>query len=102
MPALAPRRRFVWDAVGNVTVIRFTLKSICEDEDIPSIFQELDRLVAEESRHNLILDFSNVQKIASYAICRLVRLLHTIESVNGRLVLCSLTPIIEEILTIMA
>ncbi len=102
MPALSPQRHFVWDAVGNVTVIRFTIKSIREIEDILNIFQEVNRLIEEDARHNLILDFSGVQDIASYAIGKLVTLLKKIESLNGRLVLCNLTPIVEEILTIMA
>jgi len=101
MPARSTRHCFQWDNVGDVTVIRFTVHSIRADEDIQSIFEQLDRLVDESDRTRLVLDFGAVYDFASLTIGKLVALHKKLQPPRGRLALCHLTPVVAEILNLM-
>lgn len=101
MPAPSVRHSFQWDNVGDVTVIRFTVRCIRADEDIHSIFEQLDRLVNEGGSTRLVLDFGAVQDFASYTIGKLVALHKKLQPPHGRLALCHLTPAVAEILHVM-
>jgi anti-sigma B factor antagonist len=101
VPAPSVRHSFQWDDVNDVTVVRFTVRSIRADEDIQSIFEQLDRLVEEGGRTRLILDFGAVQDFASFTIGKLVALHKKLQPPHGRLVFCHLTPVVAEILHIM-
>jgi anti-anti-sigma factor len=101
VPTPSVRHCFQWDDVGGVTVIRFTVRSIRADEDIHGIFEQLNRLVDEDDRTRLVLDFGAVQNFASLTIGKLVALHKKLQPPRGRLALCHLTPVVTEVLTIM-
>jgi anti-anti-sigma factor len=102
MPAPSARHCFQWEDVGTVTVVRFTIRSIRADEDIYNIFAEIDQLVDEGSRTQLLLDFGAVRDFASMTVARLLALHKKLQPLHGRLVLCNLTPVVAEILKIMS
>jgi anti-anti-sigma factor len=100
MPSSMARHCFQWDEVGSVTVARFTVRAIRVDDDINSIFEELNRLV-DEGHTKMLLDFSSVQHFASLTIGKLMALHRRLQPPKGRLALCHLTPVVAEILSIM-
>jgi anti-anti-sigma factor len=100
MPASPTRHRIQWDDVAGVTVVWFTIPSIRTEEDIYAIFDELDRLI-EQGRTRLVLDFAAVKDFASLTIGKLLALNKKLQPPTGRLVLCHLTPVVNEIITIM-
>jgi anti-anti-sigma factor len=101
MPARSARHCFQWEDVGAVTVVRFTIRTIRADEDICNIFAEINRLVDEGTRTQLLLDFGAVRDFASLTVARLLALHKKLQPPQGRLVLCNLTPVVAEILKIM-
>jgi anti-anti-sigma factor len=100
MPAPSARHCFEWDEVGDVTVIRFTVRSIRADEVINRLFGEINQLV-EAGRTRLVLDFGAVQDFASLTIGKLIALHKRLRPPEGRLALCHLTPVVAECLAVM-
>jgi anti-anti-sigma factor len=87
--------------VGDVTVLRYTIRAIYDDHEIQTVFEHLQGLVEVEGRRKLVLDFGSVRAIASSAIARLLGLHKDLQASKGRLVLCNLTPLFAEILEVM-
>lgn len=102
MPAPSARPRFEWDDEGDVTVVRFTVRSIRTDDVIHGIFDDIARLLADGRRTRLVLDFGAVQDIASLTISKLLALHKQLHPPAGRLALCELTPVVKELFTIMS
>jgi anti-anti-sigma factor len=100
MPAPSARHCFEWDEVGDVTVVRFTVRSIRADEVITRAFAEINQLV-EAGRTRLVLDFGAVQDFASLTIGKLIALHKRLRPPEGRLALCHLTPVVAEGLAVM-
>jgi anti-anti-sigma factor len=100
MPAPAPRHCFEWDDVGEVTVLRLTVRSIRDDAVIGSVFEEVNQVV-EAGRTRLVLDFGAVQDFASLTIGKLIALHKRLQPPAGRLALCNLTPVVAEALAVM-
>jgi anti-sigma B factor antagonist len=101
MSAPASPHYFEFEDAGGVAVVRFTTKAIRDERIIRSVFDQLDRLIEEPGRKKLILNFAGVEAFASYAIGKLIVLNNKLQAPAGRLALCSLTPIVEEIIDIM-
>ncbi len=100
MHAPSARHCFEWDEVGDVTVIRFTVRSIRADEVINRVFGEINQLV-EAGRTRLVLDFGAVQDFASLTVGKLIALHRRLQPPAGHLALCNLTPVVAEGLTVM-
>src|SRR5205814_6145236 len=82
MPAPSARHCFEWDEVGDVTVVRFTVRSIRADEVINRTFAEVNQLV-EAGRTRLVLDFGAVQDFASLTIGKLIALHRRLRPLEG-------------------
>ena len=91
---------FEWSDVGGVAVVHFTATVLRDERIIRSIFDELDRLL-ESGRNRMVINFTGLQAFASIAIGKLISLDSRITQRAGRLVMCELTPIVEEIVDIM-
>src|SRR5262245_37533473 len=83
--------------IGGVTVLRFRLPTLREDEPTQDAFNRADQAV-EAGRSRLVLNLDGVGFVASAALGRLVTLLHKARAAHGRLVLCNVTRAIEELL----
>jgi anti-anti-sigma factor len=101
MSAPPARHHFEWEDAGGVTVVRFTTRVIRDDRIIRAMFEQLDRLVEVAGRRKVVLNFAVIDAFASYAIGKLIVLNKKLQPPDGRLALCQLTPIVEEIVDIM-
>jgi anti-anti-sigma factor len=101
MPSPPGTHYFEWEDAGGVAVVRFTTKVIRDDRIIRPLFAQLDRLVEDAGRRNLVLNFRGVDAFASYAIGKLIVLNRKLQPPEGRLALCDLTPTVDEIVDIM-
>jgi anti-anti-sigma factor len=102
MPATPVRPRFEWDNEGDVTIVRFTVRSIRTDDVIHGIFDDIARLLADGRRTQLVLDFGAVQDFASLTVSKLLALNKQLHPPAGRLALCQLTPVVAELFEIMS
>jgi len=68
----------------------------------PNMGEQLEAIiqrVAQSIRSDLVLDFSNIDEVASTSIARLIQLQPKIEDDGGRMVLCHVSPAVRSILT---
>jgi anti-sigma B factor antagonist len=76
--------------VGNVTVVEFADRKILEELSIQEIGDELRGLVDAEPGGQLLLNFSNVDHLASAALGMLITLHKKVQEQNGRLKLSNI------------
>jgi anti-anti-sigma factor len=101
MSAPTTRHHFEWEDAGGIAVVRFTTTVLRDDRIIREVFDQLDTQLVQAGRTNIVLNFSGLEAFASYAIGNLISLNKKLPGLNGRLVLCNLAPMVEEILDIM-
>ncbi len=89
------------ETVGDVTVVTFTTGVVREDRIIRSIFDRIEALLKEGAR-KMIVNFSGVESFTAYGIGRLLALNAECDAAGKKLVLCCLTPIIDEIVDVMS
>ena len=83
--------------IGDVTVVRVkALRYLVDDAE--SVFGPLSGLVTDAGRGNLVLNLEPVLFLASVAFGKLVALQGQAQAASGRLVLCQLSPGLNEIL----
>ena len=97
---MAGYRRLDVNEVGDVTVVRFRDQKIIEDINIQELGQEMFRLVEEDHREKLLLNFSSVDFLSSAALGKLITLDKKVKSHGGVLKLSNIRPEIFEVFTI--
>jgi anti-sigma B factor antagonist len=85
------------EAVGDVSVVRFIHKKLLDPQDIQSTGEELFRLVDERGRHNLVLDFANLEYFSSTALGKFINLYKKVKAAGGRMVIRNLNEQIQEL-----
>lgn len=93
-------RRLDVSEVGDVTVVRFRDPKIIEDLNIQELGSEMFRLVEEEQRRKLLLNFSGVDFLSSAALGKLITLDKKVKSHGGQLKLSNIRPEIFEVFQI--
>ena len=83
--------------VGDVTLVRIKLARL-GDDDTQSLFKQIYSLVDDMGRRNLVLDLRAVDYLPSMALGKLVMLNRKAQAAGGRLVLCELTPAVDEVM----
>ena len=97
-PAAAP---FTVQQIEKFTVIEFKSPSLMDPLELEQIGQQLYRLVDEEDRRKIILDFEKVQYLSSQAIGIVLTMNKKLGSLkNSKLVLCGVGPRLMELLKI--
>ena len=86
--------------VGNVTVVRFRDHKIVEDINIQELGQELFRLVEQDRRVKLLLNFSTVDFLSSSALGKLISLDKKVKAHGGTLKLSNISAEIYEVFAI--
>jgi anti-anti-sigma factor len=94
---LQPYRWFQVEEVGAATVVRFTRGGALAGAKVDAVAEELDRLVDEEGRLQLLLNLANVEGIASAMLGRFLTLHHKLLVAGGRLKFCGLSPAVQEV-----
>ena len=96
----ASKHLFEWQDVGGVAVVQFRTTVLRDERQIRGIFDQLDELVTA-GQTKVVMSFAGLEVFASYAIGKLIRFNDRLRPPEGRLALCELTPIVEEIIEIM-
>ncbi len=97
---MAEYRRVEVNEVGEVTVVRFRDQKIIEDINIQELGHELFRLVEEDNREKLLLNFSAVDFLSSAALGKLITLDKKVKAHGGVLKLSNIRPEIYEVFAI--
>ena len=83
------------------TVIEFQLQSLMDPVELEKIAKELYRLIDEEDRRRLILDFERVKYLSSQAIGIIMAMHRKLAPLSrSKLVLCSVNPALQQLLKI--
>ena len=82
--------------IGDVTVVRFRDQRINDDSPVQEMGRELFRLVEEEGRKKLLLDFSSVGFLSSAAWGKLITLDKKVKSRSAVLKLSNVSPKLYE------
>ncbi len=92
---------FTVQPIEKFTVVEFKTASLMDPMILEEIGQELYRLVDEEDRRRLILDFEKVQYLSSQAIGIVLTLNKKLSALkNSKFVLCGVGPKLMELLKI--
>ena len=86
--------------MGEVTVVRFVDRKILDEANIQELGTEMFKLVEQEKRKNLLLNFSNVEFLSSAALGKLITLDKKVKANGGRLKLSNIRPEIYEVFAI--
>lgn len=92
---------FTVHPIAKCSVIEFRTPSLMDALILEEIAGELYRLVDEEDRRKIVLDFEKVEYLSSQAIGIVMTLYKKLSALkNGKLVLCSVGPKLTELLRI--
>ena len=92
---------FTVQPIETFTVVEFKTASLMDPMILEEIGQELYRLVDQEDRRRLILDFEKVQYLSSQAIGIVLTLNKKLSALkNSKFVLCGVGPKLLELLKI--
>jgi anti-sigma B factor antagonist len=94
------RRRLEVEDVNDVAVVNFVDKKILDEQNIQMIGDDLFRLVDEQARKKILLNFSNVEFLSSAALGKLITMNRKVQAVKGKLVLCGISKEIREVFEI--
>lgn len=97
---MASNRRLQVSQVGDVTVVRFVDRKILDEANIQELGQEMFRLVEEDHRTRLLLNFSAVEFLSSAALGKLITLDKKVKANKGKLKLSNIRPEIYEVFAI--
>src|SRR4051794_23476524 len=82
---------------GDVTVVRFTHRTVLDPDAIEAVGERLLALVRGEGRRKLALDFVRVESVTSAMLAKLVALYRAVEADGGRLVFCGVGAFLRQI-----
>ena len=92
---------FTVQQIDKYTIIEFKNPSLMDPLELEQIGQQLYRLVDEEDRRKIVLDFERVQYLSSQAIGIVLTMNKKLGSLsNSKLVLCGVGPRLMELLKI--
>ncbi|HEY2826035.1 MAG TPA: STAS domain-containing protein [Pirellulales bacterium] len=97
---MAGLRRIDVTEKGEVTVVRFVDRKILDEANIQELGVEMFKLVEQEKRKNLLLNFFNVEFLSSAALGKLITLDKKVKANGGRLKLSNIRPEIYEVFAI--
>lgn len=96
-----PEHTFEWEDGGGIAVVRFTVTVLRDERIIRTTFEKLDSLV-ESGWTKIVFNLGGLEAFASYAIGKLVVFNDKVLALKGRLTLCALSPVVAEIVDLMA
>ena len=88
------------EEINDVTVVRFLDNKILDETNIAQIGERLFRLVDNDGKKKLLLDFANVEYLSSAALGKLITLDKKMKAQAGRMRLCNIRPGIYEVFAI--
>lgn len=100
---MAPKHGSAWlerEDIGDVTVVRFKVPRFEDDALTRDVFGQIDTLIHEAGRPNIVLNLSTPDYLPSLALGKLVLLNRRAQAANGRLALCHLSSMATEVLNV--
>ncbi len=97
---MSESRHIEISTVGDVTIARFIDDKILDEAAIQEIGNQLFRLLDEDGRKRVILDFAAVKFLSSAALGKLITMDKKVKAAKGKLRLCNIRPEILEVFTI--
>ena len=92
---------FITQDFEKFTVIEFRTQSLMDPVELEKIATELYRLIEQEDRRRIIMDFERVQYLSSQAIGIVMAMRKKLAALkHSRLVLCGVTPPLQQLLKI--
>ena len=92
---------FTVQQIDKYTVVEFHNPSLMDPVELEAVGQSLYRLVDQEDRRKVILDFEKVQFLSSQAIGIVLTMNKKLSGLkNSRLILCGVGPKLMELLKI--
>ncbi|MBN1853752.1 MAG: STAS domain-containing protein [Pirellulales bacterium] len=85
---------------GDVTVVKFVDRKILDEVNIQELGQELFKLVEQDNRQKVILNFSNVEFLSSAALGKLITFEKKVRKNSAILILTNIRPEIYEVFAI--
>jgi anti-sigma B factor antagonist len=85
---------------NGVIVARFMDERLTDDLALAEVGEELHSLVAEEKCPKLLLSFAGVTYLSSAMLGKLISINRQLREKGGKLKLCELCPIIQEVFTL--
>jgi anti-sigma B factor antagonist len=101
MPLPSYYRWLETEQVGDVTVVRFTTRTILGNDAIEAIGAQLLGLVEQAGCRQFVLNLENVESISTAMVGKFVALHRSLQAAQGRLVLCRLGPFLIEIFKVL-
>ncbi|HEX4053956.1 MAG TPA: STAS domain-containing protein [Tepidisphaeraceae bacterium] len=94
-------QEYIITRIDKASVIEFRLPSLMDPLQLESIGQDLNKLVDEEDRRILVLDFSKVEYLSSQAIGIVIGLHRKLSALpNSKLLLCGVNAKLMQLLKI--
>ncbi len=78
--------------IQDVTVVNFQQSSILDSAAVEAIGESLYKLVDEQARRKIVLDFTPVRFLSSSMLGVLIALQKKARTIKGKIVLCGLRP----------
>jgi anti-sigma B factor antagonist len=97
----APPRWLEIEQVGDVALVRFARRRILTEEAIETSAAQLFGLVENNRQHKLVLNFTNIDRLASAMLGKLILLQKKLQAVGGCVVLCHIAPHLYEIFALL-
>jgi anti-anti-sigma factor len=85
----------------GILVVTITEPQVRGDTLAEKLRQELDSVVTESGAQNFVVDLQNVLSLSSAAFRPLLSLRRRLQETGGRMVLCSLTPLVAETFSLL-
>jgi anti-sigma B factor antagonist len=93
-------KRIRVDSEDDVVTVSLLDDTLVDPIVVRELGEELCSLVDESGHNRIILDCSHVHYIASAALNKLIILQKKAAAASGKLVLCSLSPAVNEVFTV--
>lgn len=97
---MAAAPKLLVQTIRDVTIVDFRDSSILDTVQIEQIGQQLFKLVDEQARKKLVLDFETVRFLSSSALGMLITLRQKSQAIKGTIILCSLRANLMEVFKI--
>jgi anti-sigma B factor antagonist len=92
---------FIVQKVRDYTVVEFTTPSLMDSRELDEISEELYKLVDEQDRREIVLDFTKVEYVSSQAIGIVMAMHRKLTPLKkSKLILCGLGPKLLELMRI--
>src|SRR5438105_2196916 len=82
--------------IGDVTVIRVKTAHVQDEDAIRAVFDFIHKLLTDHGRKQIVLNIADADFLPSTGLGKLVMLSRKLQSVQGRLALCHLAPLVQE------